>query len=155
MQPWATLIVHGFKSYETRSWVTQHRGPLLIQASRRFDLTCRNIAAQDPFATCLRNAGYKSVYDLPLGKIVGIVNIADSFPVEQIAGGLDSTELQFGNYNPGRHAWLLLNPRVAVPPIPCNGKLGIFDVPAAALEQVCKVFPEMVESGETQQNHTP
>jgi hypothetical protein len=102
LQPWASLIVHGFKSYETHRWVTQLRGPLLIQASRRFDLACRNLAAQDPFASCLASAGYKTPYDLPLGKIVGIVNIADSFPVEQIAPSLDSTELQFGDYRPGR-----------------------------------------------------
>jgi hypothetical protein len=35
LQPWASLIVHGFKSYETRSWMPQHHAPLLIQAIRR------------------------------------------------------------------------------------------------------------------------
>jgi hypothetical protein len=33
LQRWASFIVHGFKNYETRSWATQHRGPLLIQVS--------------------------------------------------------------------------------------------------------------------------
>jgi hypothetical protein len=37
MQRWATLIVHGCKEHETRSWITTHGGQLLIQASRRFD----------------------------------------------------------------------------------------------------------------------
>ena len=32
-QPWAWLIVNGFKDIENRSWKTRHRGPLLIQAS--------------------------------------------------------------------------------------------------------------------------
>ena len=32
-QPWAWLIVHGFKDIENRSWSTQYRGRLLIQAS--------------------------------------------------------------------------------------------------------------------------
>jgi hypothetical protein len=63
MQPWATLIVHGFKSCETRSWITQHRGPLLIQASRRFGLSQRNLATQDPFASCLASIGLQK----PLG----------------------------------------------------------------------------------------
>ena len=42
-QPWAWLIVHGFKDIENRSWKTRYRGTLLIQASanlparRRFE----------------------------------------------------------------------------------------------------------------------
>ena len=32
-QPWAWLIVHGYKDIENRSWKTRYRGTLLIQAS--------------------------------------------------------------------------------------------------------------------------
>ncbi|EOG5366173.1 ASCH domain-containing protein [Cronobacter sakazakii] len=32
-QPWAWLIVNGFKDIENRSWNTKYRGPLLIHAS--------------------------------------------------------------------------------------------------------------------------
>jgi hypothetical protein len=32
-QPWAWLIIEGFKDVENRSWTTRYRGPLLIQAS--------------------------------------------------------------------------------------------------------------------------
>lgn len=31
-QPWAWLLVNGFKDVENRSWATKHRGPLLIHA---------------------------------------------------------------------------------------------------------------------------
>ncbi|MBP2834703.1 ASCH domain-containing protein [Dickeya parazeae] len=34
-QPWAWLIVNGFKDVENRSWNTKHRGPVLIHASSR------------------------------------------------------------------------------------------------------------------------
>lgn len=34
-QPWAWLIVNGFKDIENRTWGTRYRGPLLIQASAR------------------------------------------------------------------------------------------------------------------------
>ncbi len=27
IQPWATLIIHGAKRFETRSWRTPYRGP--------------------------------------------------------------------------------------------------------------------------------
>lgn len=34
-QPWAWLIVNGFKDIENRSWNTKHRGPVLIHASSK------------------------------------------------------------------------------------------------------------------------
>lgn len=37
MQPWAWLIVNGFKAVENRSWNTNFRGPLLIHAGKKFD----------------------------------------------------------------------------------------------------------------------
>jgi uncharacterized protein (UPF0264 family) len=36
-QPWATLLVHGLKSIEVRSWPTTRRGPILIHAARDSD----------------------------------------------------------------------------------------------------------------------
>ena len=32
-QPWASLIVEGYKKYEFRSWKTKYRGKILIHAS--------------------------------------------------------------------------------------------------------------------------
>lgn len=36
-QPWAWLIVHGFKDIENRTWATDFRGEVLIHASKEFD----------------------------------------------------------------------------------------------------------------------
>jgi hypothetical protein len=36
-QPWAALVVHGVKTIEIRRWLTRHRGPILIHASRQID----------------------------------------------------------------------------------------------------------------------
>ena len=36
-QPWAWLIVHGFKPVENRSWPTKHRGAILIHAGLVWD----------------------------------------------------------------------------------------------------------------------
>ena len=33
LQPWASLVMRGAKSFEVRSWSTAHRGPMLIHAS--------------------------------------------------------------------------------------------------------------------------
>lgn len=36
-QPWAHLIVTGFKDIENRSWNANFRGPFLVHASKTFD----------------------------------------------------------------------------------------------------------------------
>jgi hypothetical protein len=36
-QPWATLVVHGLKTIEVRSWPTARRGRILIHAARISD----------------------------------------------------------------------------------------------------------------------
>lgn len=33
-QPWAALVAHGFKRFETRGWSTDYRGPLAIHATK-------------------------------------------------------------------------------------------------------------------------
>lgn len=47
-QPWAWLIVNGFKDIENRSWHTKYRGPVLIHASKgltrkEYDEACATI----------------------------------------------------------------------------------------------------------------
>jgi hypothetical protein len=68
-QPWAALIVHGFKDVENRTWPTRYRGPVLVHASLRPD----NISSDEierRFEVRLEN-------ELPLGGIVGITDIID------------------------------------------------------------------------------
>lgn len=36
-QPWATLIMQGYKRFEFRSWQTKYRGDLLIHAGKGID----------------------------------------------------------------------------------------------------------------------
>jgi hypothetical protein len=36
-QPWSWLVIHGFKDVENRSWKTDYRGPVLIDASKSHD----------------------------------------------------------------------------------------------------------------------
>ena len=36
-QPWASLIIEGYKSYEFRSWKTKYRGKILIHAGKNLE----------------------------------------------------------------------------------------------------------------------
>ena len=36
-EPWATLIIEGYKEYEFRSWKTNYRGKILIHAGKSIE----------------------------------------------------------------------------------------------------------------------
>jgi hypothetical protein len=63
-QPWAELILRGEKDVENRSWLTHHRGPLLIHASK----------------TLVRESMDEFGLDeetIPRGALVGVVEVVD------------------------------------------------------------------------------
>jgi len=69
-QPWAWLIVNGFKNLENRSWSTSFRGPTWIHAGKAWGRTEKNDRMQvtDHF-------GIEIPESLPLGGIVGSAEI--------------------------------------------------------------------------------
>lgn len=139
LQPWATLVVRGVKRYETRSWRTSYRGPLVIQASSRFPEELRALCERQPFRRLLREAGSASWFDLPLGALLGTVDVRDCLPVEQLAA-IDGAQRSLGDYREGRWAWLLDDAQPFPEPIPWRGKRGIYEVPDGIL------FPSVVEA---------
>lgn len=36
-EPWASIIINGYKEYEFRSWKTNYRGKILIHASKNIE----------------------------------------------------------------------------------------------------------------------
>jgi hypothetical protein len=101
-QPWAALIVHGFKDIENRSWSTRYRGPVLIHASQRQDrITVDEIE---------RRFGVRLNGDLLLGGIVGITEIIDCVRPHPSQW-----------YFPGCHAFILANSR-PLPFVPWKGR---------------------------------
>jgi len=129
IQPWASLIIRGAKRYETRSWSTNYRGPLLISSSKKFPDVARQICLQDPFATALDIWDEKSLDTLPLGCILGRINLTAVVPAAEVHAKLDDDERAFGDFTPGRFAWLMEDALAFDPPIPWRGSLGLFDVP--------------------------
>jgi activating signal cointegrator 1 len=128
-QPWASLLVSGAKKIETRSWQTTHRGPLAVHASKSFLPLARSLCWHEPFKTALEAAGYASWDELPLGRIIGVMEVIDCKPVEELDLDPSSDEAAFGDYRPGRWGWLLANASPLIVPIPFKGQLGLFDVP--------------------------
>lgn len=134
-QPWATLVVLGEKRIETRGWRTTHRGWLAIHAtSQAPDAT---VCRAQPFGRVLADHGIVHPADLPLGVVIGAVRLVSCVDTTApLIRGITPRERAFGDYGPGRAAWILEDPRLFPTPIAARGYPWLFmiDVPTAWLE---------------------
>lgn len=133
-QPWATLIVIGAKRVETRSWGISYRGDLVIHAGSVYGPLQRAMAWREPFYRYL--APFLRSGDLPTGQIIGVARLVDTVPIRGVPHlelpGVpkpDEDEYAFGDYRPGRWAWLMIEGRPLAAPIPCRGQLGLWRLP--------------------------
>lgn len=125
-QPWASLVASGAKRIETRSWRTDYRGPLAIHAAKGFPVWAKDACIQEPFASALARAGTGALSELPLGSVLAVVRLvdcqritADRLPAEP--------ERSFGDYTPGRLAWILHGVDRFPAPVPAKGALGVWE----------------------------
>ena len=113
IQPWATLIAKGLKTYETRSWAPAYRGPLLIHAGAKVDreftteLIADGVLAEDE--------------KLPS---MAILCVVDLWECHKTPGRFPEAEYTYGDLSPGRWAWELRNLRVLRVPVGIKGQLG-------------------------------
>lgn len=125
LQPWATLVVIGAKTIETRSWSTRHRGPLFIHASQG---KAGEIFAEDP----LFKKYIPQFNALPFGKIIGSVHLekilrTEDFDLNDSAmNALTLEEKAFGDYHSGRFGWLLSDAVEFQNAIPARGMPGLW-----------------------------
>lgn len=152
-QPWASLILHDKKHYETRSWPTKYRGPLMIHAAKAMPPTSR-LACLKPEIKGAFLAGYQDHSELyylrhhypkiKFGAALGYVTLVDCLKVigtadvdgkmivailendEQIQGD----ELAFGDMRSGRYVWKLENPIWLPQPIPWKGQQRLWNFTA-------------------------
>ncbi len=126
LQPWASLVVMGLKTIETRSWTTHYRGPLLIHASKG---KAGAAVAEGPVFR-------KHIPDfraLPFGAIIGEARLADVLRIEETGlppehlARLTLEERAFGDYGAGRYAWMLEGAVAWAEIIPARGHLGLWE----------------------------
>lgn len=146
-QPWATLVALGEKRIETRSWSTNYRGKLAIHAAKGFPKDARFLLGETPFYEILFETHHIQEKALPLGAIVATCDlvaihkipsmprhfprgVAEDHPLASYPVVLPpqhDQERAFGDYTPGRYAWLLTNVQKLAAPIPAKGALGLWD----------------------------
>lgn len=114
-QPWAWLIVNGFKDIENRSWSTHYRGPLLIQAA------ARRPAPED--LAYARQRRVKLPQEFDLGGIVGSVQLDDCVHRSR------------SKWFEGPVGWVLSKPK-RLSFVPMKGQLGLFAPPKKVLRRL-------------------
>ena len=129
--PWATLIVHGFKIFETRSWPAPKSmlGQTLGIASTRKVNPVQRAAFDEPlFAGFYFMTGLPVLHELPHGYLLGTVTL-DSVEhiTEEFLLDITEEERAYGWHDIGRYAWRLKNVVKFDEPIPIMGKQGIWD----------------------------
>jgi hypothetical protein len=113
-QPWAWLIVHGYKPIENRSWATIYRGDFLVHAGKSMTRVeydeAREIAGRIRADLWV----FPAFEELPRGGIVGAAKIVDCVQAS-------TSPWFFGPYG-----FVLAEARESIF-IPCPGKLGFFN----------------------------
>lgn len=109
-QPWATLVVLGYKHYETRSWKPPDNligERIAIHASKKWNKRLKSIAEG------LNGDLDLGLTSLPLGAVIGLVTIEKVITTEEALEEMETKlEEYMGDYSPNRYAWKLINPTV-------------------------------------------
>ena len=116
-QPWAELIVSGYKKYEFRSWKTNYRGKILIHAGMSLEKDMVN-----------RFKDYNLEYEL--GAIIGEATLEDCILVDKEFNEKLRKEnpIVYGRSNHVEtYAWKLSNIKKYDKPIEIKGKLGLWN----------------------------
>lgn len=115
-QPYAWLIVSGYKTVENRTWRTSYRGRLLIHAGR-FDF---DDTVFESFRRDMAQTGINIPENLKTGGIIGSVNLIDC--VTNCQNAIDRDW-----HVPGMFAFILRDPK-RLPFFVMPGKIKIFDI---------------------------
>ncbi len=122
LQPWASLISVGAKEIETRSWATNC---LAIHASKRYPKDLQELAKQEQFYSALRPDGNYQYPELHLGCIIAVCQLVDCQRINSDELPPEP-EASFGDYTPGRYAWLLTDVK-RITPVAVKGQLGLWN----------------------------
>lgn len=135
-QPWATLVAIGAKKIETRGWPTSYRGPLAIHAAKGFPKWAKETCDEYEFAAELGSSV------IPVGVMLATCRLVSCIPTRELQTNrvievdpaakcenffLSDLERTFGDYAPGRWAWLLADVKRLSDPIPIKGALGLWE----------------------------
>lgn len=150
-QPYATLMATlrpsglAWKEIETRGWRTSYRGELVIHAAKGFPVWAQETCEEPEFAHAL---GGLSPAQLPRSVGLCVVQLIACIRMEDHIGTgpgfsqhtlrkcafalgheVQPSELEFGDWSPGRWAWVTKYVRPLPNVGPVRGALSLWDWP--------------------------
>ena len=122
-EPYATFIMKGIKTIETRSWKTKYKGEIYIHAgkSKKFLKKISN----NQVLKLLENIDLNYGNIICKAKLVDCIYMTEEF-IDNIKNK-NNYEYILGEYEVGRYAWILKNVKVLNKPIPTKGKLNLWN----------------------------
>lgn len=139
-QPYASLLAHGVKRYETRGWATHYTGAIAIHAGVNKSSIKRLIDAPKIGLTAVKVAAIETICPmseitkLPMGKILAVGKLVGCFPTDAVK--VEKTELSFGDWQFGRWAWQIDNVRLLPVPIEFKGMQGLYGIPSYVRDEI-------------------
>ena len=116
-EPWASLIINGYKKYEFRSWKTNYRGKILIHAGKSLEKD------MIPRFSCY-NLEYKCGYIIGEAILVDCILVDEEFNSKL----LKENKIVYGKSNHvEKYAWKLDNVKIYDNPIYVKGQLGLWN----------------------------
>lgn len=130
-QPFASLLVGGYKVFETRTWPAPASilGKTIGIASTKGIKPAQRAYFEDVwFNVCYDTSGLPPFEELPCGYLLGTVTV-DSVELmtEEFMDEVSRGEQAFGFWEVGNYAWRMTNPIKLAEPIPIRGSQGIYE----------------------------
>ena len=115
--PWATLIVDGYKKYEFRSWKTNYRGKILIHSS---------LGIEKDMLERFKDYNLECINGYIIGEaiLIDCILVTNEFNEELLK--IDKTVYGRANYEM-KYAWKLENVIKYDKPIKAKGSLGLWN----------------------------
>lgn len=125
-QPWAWLIVHGFKDIENRDWPTNFRGRLLVHAGQTMARRYYDDTVGELRLSGLCPPDLPPYEALERGGLVGWTRIVDCVTTHPSSWKMENP---FGEPIYG----FVLRDSRPIPFVPFKGRLNFFNVPEEAV----------------------
>ena len=121
-EPFATLIKNKIKFIETRSWKTNYRGELYIQAG--VAKVRKDVRERKGLSKLYKEEDLQFGYIICKCNLVDCIYMTEEFIKQEKERNIDN--FIAGHYEVGRYAWILEDIE-SITPIKVKGQLGIWN----------------------------
>ena len=142
LQPWASLLIEGFKRFEGRFWTTEYRGHLWIHAGATPPTpeTVRFVEAE--YEELYKNAENKPNFPerYPLGSLLGVIDLQTVLKRRTYNEVIPE---EYREKSESEHIFVIRNPRKLLYPIKMPGSKDIYDLPPKIKEIAMKCLKKV------------